>query len=230
MIIALLGIAFICAPAWSQQDDKIKNVKLKVLNKKGKQIKDLEAYIYLTSDSTVLPIPKDGMITFDALSTDTVHFINGQRIYSIGLAGADSLLVVMKNKARMEGFSKNNEIVLETKYGMMPLKNNTTAMSAVDVSKIGNYRSLADYLSGRVAGVEVVGNNIVIRGKGSINSSTDPLVIVDGHTAGSFAEVNSYLNPMDIESVTVDKTGSLYGVRGANGVLIIKTKTGKANK
>lgn len=99
--------------------------------------------------------------------------------------------------------------------------------------------SFDQMLQGQAAGVEIKtgsgqpgrGSDVVIRGRGSINGSNDPLYIVDGVQleAKDFASVN----PADFESVTVLKDGastSLYGSRGANGVIVITTRRGKDGK
>jgi len=63
---------------------------------------------------------------------------------------------------------------------------------------------------------------IIIRGIGSINSSNDPLILVDGSEITDL----STINPNDVKSVDVlkDASSSIYGVRGANGVILITTK------
>jgi len=71
-------------------------------------------------------------------------------------------------------------------------------------------------------------SDVVIRGKGSINGSTDPLYIVDGIQLQ--ARDFEAMNPLDFESVTILKDGastSLYGSRGANGVIVVTTKKGR---
>lgn len=71
-------------------------------------------------------------------------------------------------------------------------------------------------------------SDVVIRGKGSINGSTDPLFIVDGIQLQ--ARDFEAMNPLDFESVTILKDGastSLYGSRGANGVIVVTTKKGR---
>ena len=64
-------------------------------------------------------------------------------------------------------------------------------------------------------------NKILIRGVNSINSSSDPLILVDGV---EMSDISS-LNPADVKSVDVIKDGSsaIYGMRGANGVILITT-------
>lgn len=88
-------------------------------------------------------------------------------------------------------------------------------------------------LQGRVAGVNVFLNSgsptasprVVIRGMGTINSSSGPLYVVDGVVMEDIA----FLNPYDIESMEVLKDASstaIYGARGANGVILITTRRG----
>jgi iron complex outermembrane receptor protein len=93
--------------------------------------------------------------------------------------------------------------------------------------------SLDQLLAGRISGVIVtpaVGGGIIVRigGPTSFYSRQDPLFVVDGvpieaSSGGSL----SWLSPHDIESITALKdpsTTAIYGVRGANGVIVIKTK------
>lgn len=83
-------------------------------------------------------------------------------------------------------------------------------------------------LEGKMAGVQVDQNNkITIRGRGSLYSNTEPLVVVDGFPIESGI---SSVNPDDIASITVLKdaaAASIWGVRAANGVIVITTKAGQ---
>ncbi|MDX6746591.1 TonB-dependent receptor plug domain-containing protein [Polaribacter sp. PL03] len=84
------------------------------------------------------------------------------------------------------------------------------------------YRNIYEYLRGRVAGVVVSSDNsILIRGAGSFQGSTAPLFIVNGVSVSSVEDII----PSDIKSVTVLKgpETAQYGVRGSNGVILIKT-------
>lgn len=92
---------------------------------------------------------------------------------------------------------------------------------------------VSDALQGRVAGVNVVSDGVPggsvkirIRGTNSINKSNDPLYVVDGMVRESGLEG---INPEDIQSMQILKDASstaIYGSRGANGVVIITTKSG----
>lgn len=88
------------------------------------------------------------------------------------------------------------------------------------------YSNIADYIQGRVPGVMVRREGescrYIIRGVGTNSDATDPLLMVDG------VEVDNFNNilPSQVESVEVIKDGSasIYGMRGANGVIMITTK------
>src|SRR5205085_4162404 len=69
------------------------------------------------------------------------------------------------------------------------------------------------------------GNTLLVRGTRSLTASNSPLVIIDGVQFGSLAD----LNPSNIESIEVLKDAAstaIYGSRGANGVILVTTKTG----
>ncbi|NIK91549.1 TonB-dependent receptor [Mangrovimonas sp. CR14] len=97
--------------------------------------------------------------------------------------------------------------------------------------------SAAEALTGRLAGVQVTSTegspdaeiNIRVRGAGSLTQDSSPLIIVDGFPVPSFSDIS----PSDIENISVLKDASstaIYGSRGANGVVIITTKSGKTGK
>lgn len=96
---------------------------------------------------------------------------------------------------------------------------------------------VSDALQGRMAGVNVVSSGVPggsvrvrVRGSNSINKSNEPLYVVDGIVRESGLDG---INPEDIQSMQVLKDASstaIYGSRGANGVVIITTKTGKSGQ
>ncbi len=97
-------------------------------------------------------------------------------------------------------------------------------------------KQVSDALQGRVSGVQVQSSGVPggsvkirVRGSGSINRSNDPLYVIDGIVRESGL---TGLNPEDIQSMQILKDASstaIYGSRGANGVVLITAKTGKAN-
>ncbi|WP_439880245.1 SusC/RagA family TonB-linked outer membrane protein [Pontibacter sp. MBLB2868] len=141
-----------------------------------------------------------------------------------------------------------SEVVI-TGYGTTVAKELTGSVARVDASKIEDrpLPSVDQLLQGQVAGLQSVGNSgqpganqqIRIRGIGSINAGSDPLYVVDGIiiNTGDVSRLTTTsnqlagLNPNDIESITVLKDAastSIYGSRGANGVILITTKKGKS--
>ena len=114
-------------------------------------------------------------------------------------------------------------------YGETTRDKNPYAVSSLEMNEAeqATYNTIYDYLEGRVPGVQVVKTGtasatIHIRGVNSINSSTEPLFVVDGVTVNDISNIN----PHDVKSVTVlkDASAAIYGVRGANGVIVIKTR------
>lgn len=123
-------------------------------------------------------------------------------------------------------------------YGEVKRKDLTGAVGSVNMKDMEKapVPSFEDALAGRVAGVQVSSNdgqpgsvnNIVIRGGNSITQSNTPLYVIDGFPIEN--PDNNAINPDDIESIEVLKDASstaIYGARGANGVIMIKTKQGK---
>jgi len=134
---------------------------------------------------------------------------------------------------RHEAMLRAQEEEVGLGYGTVRKDQNTYAVDRVKPgeNEIGTYNNIIDYLRGRVPGLTIGASDgssmpsITIRGKNSINSSTEPLFIVDGTPTDNIM----WVNPHDVASVDVLKaaSASIYGSRGANGVIIINTKTAR---
>lgn len=180
-----------------------------------------------TSDADgnyTLPAPADAVLSFSF----------------IGFASQD---VLVNNRTTVDvtmvpDISLLGEIVV-VGYGEQKKANLTGSVASVDLDEVKNLpaSNTASLLQGRMTGVTVSsftgqpGNDnpeIRIRGIGTFNSGAEPLIIVDG--------VQSQINQIpvsDIESVSVLKdaaSAAIYGVRAANGVVIITTKRGKSGQ
>jgi TonB-dependent starch-binding outer membrane protein SusC len=139
------------------------------------------------------------------------------------------------------------EEIVVVGYGTQRKSDATSAISSISGQDISGLvtPSFAGQLAGRAAGVQITTNSgiigqaprIRIRGIASVNSGTDPLIVVDGMPIysgdlGGYADASGLgdINPADIESYEVLKDGAataIYGSRGANGVILITTKKGK---
>ena len=133
-------------------------------------------------------------------------------------------------------------------YGTARKSDLTGAVSTIKQSELQERPapSLNQALQGRAPGVQVNNNSgrpggrttVRIRGFSSINSSNSPLYVVDGvmlpqGNQNQFSNAIDYINPNDIVSIEVLKDASstaIYGARGANGVILVTTKKGKAGE
>ncbi|RFS18377.1 TonB-dependent receptor [Emticicia sp. C21] len=131
-------------------------------------------------------------------------------------------------------------------YGSAAKKDMTGAVKSLKSSEFnkGIINSPEQLLQGKVAGVNVTSasgepgasQSITIRGPGGLRTGSTPLFILDGmaldnSSTGGATNPLTFLNPQDIESIDVLKDASataIYGSRGANGVVLITTKKGKA--
>jgi len=127
--------------------------------------------------------------------------------------------------------------VVVVAYGTSTKESFTGSAETVSMKKIEDrpVTDITKMLDGQVAGVMTTsgsgqpgsGSSIIIRGFGSINASNNPLIVVDGVPFDG--DLNS-LNSADIENISVLKdasAGALYGARGANGVVMVTTRSGK---
>nr|WP_299487689.1 TonB-dependent receptor [uncultured Allomuricauda sp.] len=149
--------------------------------------------------------------------------VNGQNIISVSLQEDTQYL---------------DEVVV-VGYGELKVKDLTSAISTVDseVLELAPVGQPMQALQGRVAGLQIVNNGspgqsptVRVRGIGSYDTgASGPLFVVDG----AFFNDIAFLNPTDIESISILKDASaaaIYGVRAANGVVLIETKSGKFNQ
>lgn len=125
-----------------------------------------------------------------------------------------------------------NEALMAIGYGYTTQSENAYAHSNLTPEQVDfcKYNNIYELIKGRFPGVMVSsGNNspgseqeILIRGKNSINSSTTPLFVIDGSIANSL----THISPCDVKSIDVLKDGaaSIYGSKGANGVILIETR------
>lgn len=124
-------------------------------------------------------------------------------------------------------------------YGTVKRSDLTGSISSVGAKAVKDFKtaSVTEALGGKIAGVSITasdgtpgeGYDIKIRGIGSLNGETSPLYIVDGYEVESL----DYLANQDIASIDVLKDASaaaIYGARGANGVIVVTTKSGREGR
>ena len=181
----------------------------------------------------------------------TVTDIDGN--FSIKLTGNNPLQISyigMKTKTvetagkstiniKLEDETTNLEDLVVIGYGSVRRKDLTGSVATVNSEALAAVpvASVTEALTGKMAGVQITTTEgspdadvkIRVRGGGSITQSNDPLLIVDGFPVESISDIPA----TDIEDITVLKDASstaIYGSRGANGVILVTTKSGKSGK
>ena len=215
-------------------------------------LKSQESISGLTTDATGQPLPGvnvlvkgtatgavsdfDGNYTIKASSDATLVFSYiGFSSQEIAVNGKTTINVTMAEDASLL------EEVVVIGYGTTSKKDLVSSVASVKADVLENQpvSRVDQALQGRATGVEVTSNSgapgtgstIRIRGNSSINGNNDPLYVVDGFIAGSGFNLNT-LNVNDIESIQILKDAtalSIYGTRGASGVVLITTKSGKGS-
>lgn len=174
-----------------------------------------------------LTVPAKGkkiVITYVGMKTEEVEVIAGKL-----------LKVVLKDDSQ----ALDEVVVVAVGYGNARKKDLTGAISSVGEKTLKNIptTSASSAITGRLAGVSVITTegspdaavNIRVRGGGSITQSNEPLFIVDGFQVSGIDNIP----PTDIESIDVLKDASstaIYGAKGANGVILVTTKSGRSGK
>ena len=183
--------------------------------------------------------------TTDAGGKYKLDVANAEAILVFSFVGYLSQEIVVKSQSQINVSLKTdtkslNEVVV-VGYGTVKKSDLTGSVAQVKSKELNAFptANVLQSLSGRAAGVQVTQNtgapgggvSVRIRGTNSIQGSNEPLYVVDGFpTSGSNPTV---LNNVDIESIEILKDASataIYGSRGANGVVLITTKQGKAGK
>lgn len=169
--------------------------------------------------------------------------ISGPRL-QFSYAGYTPVILMPKPGQLMDITLQENDSYLDdivvVGYGTVKRKDLTGSVSSITAKDIADIplNSAAEVLEGRLAGVHVASTEgkpgaevtVKVRGGGSITQDNSPIYIVDGVQV---EDALSFLSPQEIASVDVLKDAAstaIYGARGANGVVVITTKTGKNAK
>ncbi len=180
---------------------------------------------------------KEGKFSIRASSTDVLVFSY------IGFVTKEEIVVNVKSNTtiKLNAFKSSLSEVVVIGYGTVQRKDLTGSVSELNIADM-NKAPVVDFsqaLAGRVAGVTAsspdgqpgVAVDVVIRGGNSLTQSNTPLYVIDGFPIEDFDALSINMN--DIESVNILKDASataIYGSRGANGVIVIESKKGKAGK
>lgn len=215
-------------------------------------LQDINVTGRVTSEENPEGLPGVNVI-IKGTTTGTVTDVEGR--YSISVPSEESVLVFSSVGFISEEVTIGSRIVIDLTmipdiqslseivvigYGAVKKEDLTGSVGSVDSDVISS-TAIPDAtytLQGRIAGLNIEQNvgkpggdfDITVRGLSSINTNNTPLYVIDGiPTTSGMTD----LNPNDIEKIDVLKDASataIYGSRGANGVIIVSTKKGKAGK
>ena len=235
---ALLLLSLMLGAGVSAQTITVKGV---VKDDSGETLIGVSVAVSGTTTGTITNY--DGEYTVSAPSQGKLVFsFLGYASATVNVNGQTTIDVTLKEDTKLL-----DEVVV-VGYGVMKRSDLTGAVSSVNADAIAkaNATSIDQVLQGRVAGVQMTqnsgmpggGSSIQIRGLNSINATSEPIYIIDGVTiSGNTGTMTdnalSSINPSDIESMEILKDASataIYGAQGANGVIIITTKSGKEGR
>lgn len=228
LLSSMFALACIATSSYAQD----RQVSGKVTAADGKPISGASVSVVGSSTATQTDAAGNFTLNVNPGATLNVSYLGftAQRVH-VGNASVLSISLKPEDNALDE--------VVVTAYGTSKKSTFTGSVASIDASKIAKFQSpdVAKTLEGAVAGVTITNTSgqpgqastIRIRGIGSINGSSEPLIVLDGVPYSG--AINS-INPADIENLSVLKdaaSAALYGARGANGVIMITTKRAKSN-
>ncbi len=148
-------------------------------------------------------------------------YLNNEQQYALITTGADKRVMLKEVVIAAKKFEKSYNYEADNTY--------------IPGNESYGYTNIYQMISGRFAGVTVMGNRILVRGISSINAGVSPLFLIDGvqvsSDSGQVSSVLSTITPSEVERIDLIKNPAnlaIFGVRGANGVIAIYMKNGYA--
>jgi TonB-linked SusC/RagA family outer membrane protein len=213
----------------------------KVTDAEGDPLPGVNIIEKTTTNGTVTDVNGNYSITVTSPASVLVFSYVGYLSEEMQIGNKSEIDMVL-----IESLEELSEVVV-VGYGSMERANVTGAISSIKNDEIvkAPVPNFVEALKSQIPGVRVTrtdgkpgqGVNLLIRGENSLNNSNEPLIVIDGVPLAGTGEKNelalSELNANDIESIDILKdaaAASIYGSRGANGVVLITTKMGKVGK
>ena len=187
-----------------------RNISIIILNKRGRPVDKILVHSIKTGNAGITD--RTGLFIFKNMSdNDTIS----ARLPKYGdifipVTSMDSIVLTIRSS---QNYTYNNADGQSVVIGKNRMEM-STVLNVPEMLKKRSYRSLSDLLQGHMSA----------RGVSSINSSTAPLVVVDGMEVGTIADANPIINVNDIKTIEILKDAFEWGARGANGVIVVKTR------
>lgn len=182
--------------------------------------KGIKARIMVRGNGNYTVADKKGQFGLtDITPSDTLVLTYKRNTLVVPVAGRRSLKVVwVDDNPRYE----EDEALADYGYGYVKRREHASSSSGISGEEMvrRGYTDLQSAILAMVPGVQLINGEIAIRGVGSINSGNAALVVCDGIAIGSLNSINIH----DVKSVEVLKGSNMYGLRGGNGVILIRTR------
>lgn len=240
VFLSIKNRAFQHAPLVDAALNIAESIKVQVKDSLGRPLSG--ATVFIVNKKKSVAVGKDGYADIaldvsDILSISHIGYKTETVFVSREMVDKKVIDVVLRLNVQIN----NADNIVIIGYGQVKRKDVTGSVAQVNMEDMQKapVKSFDDALAGRVAGVQVSGNdgepgasnNIIIRGTNSVTQDNSPLYVIDGFPLED-GDFNS-MNPADIASIDVLKDASataIYGSRGANGVILITTKRGFKGK
>lgn len=235
MVLLFLGVLKMSSGVAATSSESFKEV--------SGQVMDADTSEPLPGVNIVLKGTSTGTVT-DVSGNYSIEIPEGNAVLIFSFVGYEKLEVSVGDQTninvRLQLDQNALDEVVVVGYGTQKKSDLTGAVATVSDKEINQLPvdRIEQGLQGRVPGVQVTQTSgapggtvrVRVRGSNSIQYGNDPLYVIDGFPVGGSSV---FINPNDVESVTVLKDASataIYGSRGANGVIIITTKKGSSGK
>lgn len=241
MAFSLPAVSYASAMESAQAQQRKHVVKGRVLDTYGEPVAGAAVIVEGTDIGVTTEV--DGTFSISASDNETLLFTClGMKDVREKVDGKSVIDVVMEADGEML------EEVVAIGYSSIKKRDLTGSVASVGSDAIAKTvaTSVDQVLQGRAAGLQMTqnsgvpggGTSIRIRGVNSLNSSNEPIIVIDGvvidaQTGSNTDNALSSINPNDIETMDVLKDASataIYGAQGANGVILITTKRGRAGQ
>ncbi len=225
-ILVLLGLTFSLA---SQDPETLRKIKGTVKTSIGTPVEG--AFIFIDRqiyNKRTRPNGKFSLKVPADADSITIFTLDGWIVSGL-ISNRITIDLVMDTVPKKSGFYVKQGVqeIIDLGYYRSEANKMTSSTGLIkSYEEKGTYQNVYEMIKGEVPGVWVRRNQIIIRGKGTFQLGTQPLIVVDGVPMQSIL----HIQPSDVESISVLKGAATtaYGARGSNGVIIINLK--KKNK
>ncbi|MBQ5704717.1 MAG: TonB-dependent receptor plug domain-containing protein [Alistipes sp.] len=213
LVVMLLASAYVASAQQSAKDIPFNGL---IISEEGYAIQKMKVQVKGRSRHAVSD--KQGRFGLTNVPGDAILEFSYKKIrFELPVNGRRSMRVIIVDGS-VKSAEESQELI-DTGYSHVKRReqsSNSGVITGEELRSLGQM-DLQEALLGLVPGMQLVNGELTLRGSTSINASSKPLIFVDGMETATLSTVS--IN--EVESVSVSRDGSMYGARGANGVIHI---------